>query len=286
MAPKVKIVTDSSAYLEPDVIKKYDIQVAPLRVTFGTEAFAEGVDITNEEFYQRLLKTEAFPTTSQPSVGDFVKIYGELAQQGHPILSIHISSTMSGTVGSALSARSTLPQAQIEIVDSRTLAMGMIIVPAAEAAQRGQTLHQVKNYIERLNTSIDSVGMFETLKYAWKGGRIGAARALVGTLLRVKPVLTFVGGEVKILAKPRTTSGAIKYMVNFVEKRTKKDASLHGWLGHARALATASALEQELRSNLNWAELRLFELGPVYGTHMGPGFIGLGFYSDNDWQSK
>ncbi len=126
MTPKVKIVTDSSAYPEPEIIKKYDIQVVPIKVAFGTEVFAEGVDITNEEFYQRLTKTSAFPTTSQPSVGDFVKVYSELAQQGHPILSIHISSAMSGTVSSALSAKSTLPQAQIEIVDSRTLAMGMI----------------------------------------------------------------------------------------------------------------------------------------------------------------
>lgn len=173
MTPKVKIVTDSSSYLEPEVIEKYDIRVVPIKVAFGTEAYAEGVDITNEKFYQRLIETSAFPTTSQPSVGDFVKIYSELAQQGYHILSIHISSAMSGTVNSALSAKNTLPQAQIEVIDSKTLAMGMLVIPAAEAAQRGQALDRIKASIEKLNASISSIGMFDTLKYAWKGGRIG-----------------------------------------------------------------------------------------------------------------
>ncbi len=128
--------------------------------------------------------------------------------------------------------------------------------------------------------------MFETLKYVWKGGRIGAAKALIGTLLRIKPVLTFEGGIVRVLAKPRTTSGAIEYMVNFVEKRTSKNVPLHGWLAHACALKTASVLEKELRANFNCAALRFFEVGPVYGTHMGPEFIGLGFYSDEGWKPK
>lgn len=286
MTPKVKIVTDSSSYLESEVVKKYDIRVVPIKVAFGTEAYAEGVDITNKEFYQRLIGTGAFPTTSQPSVGDFVKIYSELAQQGHPILSIHISSTMSGTVRSALSAKDALPQAQIEIIDSKTLAMGMLVIPAAEAAQRGQALHQIKASIEKLNASIVSIGMFDTLKYAWKGGRIGAAKALVGTLLKIKPVITFEDGVVRVLSKPRTTSGAIEYMVNFVAKRTSKNVPLHGWLAHARASEIAITLEKALRVHFNWTELRLFEVGPVYGTHMGPGFIGLGFYSDGDWQPE
>lgn len=286
MTAKVKIVTDSSSYLESEVIAKYDVRVVPLKVAFGAEAFAEGMDITNEEFYQRLAKVRTLPTTSQPSVGDFTKVYFGLVEQGHPILSLHISSKLSGTCASALAAKKALPQAQIEIVDSLSIAMGMLVPPAAEAAKRGETLSQIMASIEKLNKCIKVVGVFDTLEYLWKGGRIGAARALVGTLLRIKPVLTHYGGEVKVLNKARTMTRAIDYMLGFVEKEVKGRTSLHGWIGHSRVPEAAQVLEKGLRERFNWVELRLFELGPVLGTHMGPGFVGVSFYCDEDRQSE
>jgi len=282
LSAKVKIVTDSTAYPEPEVIAKYDIRVVPLRVAFGSEVFAEGVDITNEEFYQRLAQGGKLPTTSQPSVADFVRVYRELAEQGHPILSLHISSELSGTCASALAAKNALPQAQIEIVDSLTIAMGMLISPAAEAAERGETLSQIVASTEKLNKCIKVVGAFDTLEYLWKGGRIGAARALVGTLLKIKPVLTQEGGEVKVLNKARTMARAIEYMLGFVEKEVKGSISLHGWLAHSHVPDAARVLEKELREKFNWVELRLLEMGPVLGTHMGPGLVGVGFYCDED----
>ncbi|GAJ06558.1 unnamed protein product, partial [marine sediment metagenome] len=114
MTSKVKIVTDSTIYLPPEVIARYDIRVVPIKVAFGTDVYSEGVDITNEEFYQRLAKSGTLPITSQPPVSDFIKVYTELAQQGHPILSIHISSKISGTINSVTAARKSLPHAQIE----------------------------------------------------------------------------------------------------------------------------------------------------------------------------
>jgi DegV family protein with EDD domain len=286
LSAKVKIVTDSSAYPEPEVIAKHDIRVVPLRVAFESEVFAEGADITNEEFYQRLAKGGKLPTTSQPSVADFIRVYRELAEQGHPILSIHISSKLSGTCASALAAKNALPQAQIEIIDALTIAMGMLISPAAEAAERGETLSQIVASIEKLNKCIKVVGAFDTLEYLRKGGRIGAARALVGTLLKIKPVLTQEGGEVKVLNKSRTMAHAIEYILGFVEKEVKGSISLHGYLAHSRVPDAARVLEKGLRENFNWVELRLFELGPVLGTHMGPGLVGVGFYCDEDWHSE
>jgi len=287
LTSKVKIVTDSTAYLEPEVIARYGIHVVPLKVAFGADVYTEGVDITNEEFYKKLDKASVFPSTSQPSVGDFIEVYSELAQQGHPILSIHISSKLSGTVSSALAAKNTLPQAKIEVVDSLSIAMGMLIAPAAEAAEKGQALPQIKTSTEKLNACINVAGVFDTLEYLWKGGRIGVARALVGALLRIKPVLTFQDGEVKVLAKARTMSRAIEVVLKFVEKRIEgRSTALYGWIAHTHVFETASALERELHARFNWAELRLFELGPVLGTHMGPGFIGLGFYSGEDRQPE
>ena len=285
MDSKVKIVTDSTAYLLPEVITRYDIRVVPLKVVFGTEVYTEGVDITNEEFYQKLANSRTLPTTSQPSVSDFIRVYTELAQQGHPVLSIHISSKLSGTVNLALSAREALPQAQIEIIDAESPSMGMLIAPAAEAAEKGQTLPQLKASIEKLNAGLNEVGVFDTLEYLRKGGRIGGAKALLGSLLKIKPVLTFEGGEAKVLAKVRSITRAIEYILKFVEKRTEGSTSIHGGIRHTHALEAALALEKELRAHFNWAELDLFELGPVFGTHMGPGLVGLGFYSDEAWQS-
>lgn len=284
LSAKVKIVTDSSAYPEPEAVAKYDIRVVPLRVAFGSEVFAEGVDITNEEFYQRLAKGGKLPTTSQPSVADFIRVYRELAEQGHPILSLHISSKLSGTCASALAAKNALPQAQIEIVDSLTIATGMLISPAAEAAEKGQTLSQIAASIEKLNKCIKVIGAFDTLEYLWKGGRIGAARALVGTLLKIKPVLTQEGGEVNVLNKARTMAHAIEYMLAFVEKEVKGSISLHGWVAHSHVPDGGRTLEKELHENFNWAGLRFIEMGPVLGTHMGPGLIGVSFYCDEDWQ--
>jgi len=281
---KVKIVTDSAVYLPPEVIARYDIRVVPIKVVFGTEVYSEGVDITNEEFYQRLAKSDILPTTSQPPTGDFIQVYTELARQGHPILSIHIPSKISGTINSAIAAKKALPQAQIEIVDAQSIAMGMLVTPAAKAAEKGQTLAQVKTSIDKLNARINMIGALDALDYLRRGGRIGGAKALIGTLLKIKPVLTFEGGEAKVLAKVRTTPRAIDYILRFVEKRSEGSTSLHGSIRHAHALEAALALERELRAHFNWAELDFLELGPIFGTHLGPGTFGIAFYGDKDWQ--
>jgi DegV family protein with EDD domain len=280
LSAEVRIVTDSSAYPEAEAIVKYGIRIVPLRVAFGSEVFSEGVDITNEEFYQRLARGGKLPTTSQPSVADFVGVYRELAEQGHPVLSIHISSKLSGTCASALAAKNALPEARIEIVDSLTIAMGMLIPRAAEAAERGETLSQIAASTEELNRRIRVIGAFDTLEYLWKGGRIGAARALVGTLLKIKPVLTQESGEVKVLNKARTTANAIEYMSGFVEREVKGNMPLHGWVAHSHVPDAARALEKKIRENYNWIELRFLEMGPVLGTHMGPGLVGVSFYYD------
>ena len=286
MVNKVKIVTDSTAYLSPDEISTYDVHVVPLKVIFGTEVFSEGVDITNEEFYRRLTKERAMPTTSQPPVGDFVRVYGELAEQGHPILSLHISSKLSGTVNSATAAREALPQAQIEIVDCLSVALRMLIAPAARAAEGGLSLPQLKASIERLNVCLGkcNAGALNTLEYLWKGGRIGGARALLGTILRIKPLLSFENGEVKILAKLRTSTKAIEYIMELMKKRVTESTPLHIGVVHTHALEPALALKREVEAGFNCAELELVELGPVLGTHIGPGFFGIGFYSEEQWQ--
>ncbi len=284
VASKVKIVTDSTAYLSAEEIRAYDVHVVPLKVIFGTEVYSEGVDMTSREFYHRLATGGLMPTTSQPAVSSFTQVYGELAKKGHPILSVHISSRLSGTVNSAMAARQELPQAQIEVVDSRTVALRMLIAPAAKAAAGGQSLPQLKASIEKLNACISTVGVLNTLEYLWRGGRIGGAKALFGTLLRIKPLLDFRGGEVKVLAKLRTGAQAIKSIIGLMEGRVTGNTPIHVGLAHTNALEWALKLEKEIQDAFNCAEMDLVELGPVLGSHIGPGFFGLGFYSDEEWQ--
>jgi len=283
---KVKIVTDSTASLLPEEVARYDVRVVPLKVIFGTEVYSEGVDITHEEFYRRLASGGPMPTTSQPPVSDFIRVYSELAERGHPILSLHISSKLSGTVNSAMAARQELPQAQIEVVDCLSVALRMLIAPAAQAAVRGQSLPQLKASIERLNACLgkNNAGVLNTLEYLWRAGRIGGARALLGTLLRIKPVLAFEAGEVKVLARARTSTKAIAYVLELMEGRITGSTPVHVGVVHTNALEPALALKKEVQARFNCTELELVELGPVLGTHIGPGFFGIGFYSDEEWQ--
>ncbi|HEY55992.1 MAG TPA: DegV family protein [Dehalococcoidia bacterium] len=281
---KVKIVTDSTACLSAEEISKYDVHVVPLKVIFGTEIYTEGVDITSEDFYRRLATRDPMPTTSQPAVSDFTRVYGELAEKGHPILSVHISSKLSGTVNSAVAARQELPRAQIEIIDCLSVALRMLIVPAVQAAARGLSLPQLKVSIGRLNSCLSTVGMLNTLEYLWRGGRIGGAKALLGTLLRIKPLLDFRNGEVKVLGRLRTSTQAMESILEIMKSRIKPGMPVHVGVAQTNASESALALSERVKATFNCAEIDLVELGPVLGTHLGPGFFGTAFYSDEEWR--
>jgi DegV family protein with EDD domain len=283
-AREVKIVTDSTARVSAEEISRYDVRVVPLKVIFGTEIYTEGVDITSEDFYRRLAGRDPMPTTSQPAVSDFTRVYRELSERGHPILSVHISSKLSGTVNSALAARQELPQAQIEVIDCLSVALRMLIVPAAQGAAEGLSLPRLKASIDRLNSSLNTVGMLNTLEYLWRGGRIGGAKALLGTLLRIKPLLDFRDGEVKVLGRLRTSSQAMESILGIMESRLKPGVPVHVGVAQTNALESARMLSERVKAAFNCAELDIVELGPVLGTHLGPGFFGAAFYSDEDWQ--
>ena len=279
---EVKIVTDSTAYLPPELITRYGIEVVPLKVLFGPEAYTEGVDISNEEFYRKLAQASTLPTTSQPSIGDFVQVYDKAAREAAPILSIHISSKLSATINSALNAKDELPQVQIEVVDSlcSCMGMGMIVLAAARAAEEGQALSQIRASIERLIKGMHLFFVVDTLEYLHKGGRIGGAATLLGTALRIKPILCVKDGQIDALARVRTKRKAVARMLELVEERVQRGAAVHVAVLHAQAAEEALALQEEVRARFDCAEMHLSELGPVIGTHVGPRAVGLAFYTD------
>lgn len=279
---EVKIVTDSTAYLPPELITRYGIEVVPLKVLFGPEAYTEGVDISNEEFYRKLAKASTLPTTSQPSIGDFVQVYDKAAREAAAILSIHISGKLSATINSALNAKDELPQVQIEVVDSlcSCMGMGMIVLAAARAAEEGQALSQIRASTEKLIKNMHLFFVVDTLEYLHKGGRIGGAATLLGTALRIKPILCVKDGQIDALARVRTKRKAVARMLELVEERVQRGAAVHVAVFHAQAVEEALALQQEVRARFDCAEMHLSEIGACIGTHVGPGAVGLAFYTD------
>jgi DegV family protein with EDD domain len=280
----IKIVTDSTAYLPPDLIAKYDIRVVPARIHFGTVSYTEGVDITNEEFYKKLSTGNQIPTTSQPAVGDFLRVYSELARRGRPILSIHVSSKLSATVSSALAARSYLPDAQIDVIDSLSTVMGlgMITLAAARAADKGHSLPEITMRVAELIQRMNVLFAVDTLEYLRKGERIGGASALVGSLLNIKPILYLKDGRMEVLAKARTRARALRRLLELMEERLPMGTPAHVAVMHAQAAEEALVLEKEIRSRFNCAEVYFSEIGPTIGTHLGPGAVVLAFYSEQE----
>lgn len=281
---RVRIVTDSTALLTREEISRHDINVIPLRVIFGTDIYSEGIDISNDEYYSRLLKKGKPPTTSQPPVGDFIRLYSKIAEAGHPILSLHISSQLSGTVHAALAAKSELPGIHIEVIDCLTVALRMLIIPAATAAEKGHSLPRIKASIEKLNSCMSALGVLDTLDYLSRGGRIGVAKALLGTMLRIKPVLAFEGGELRVLSKARTRLKAVEYIIELMKERMRSGYPVHAGVVHTRNNQAAWLLKSQVNDSFNCIELETIEMGPVLASHLGPGFFGIGFYSDGEWQ--
>jgi len=280
LPPQVKIVTDSTSYLLPKTLAEYDIQVVPIKIAFGTEVFSEGVDITNQEFYRRLAASSRPPTTSQPPVGDFVEVYSRLSSLGHPIFSIHLSAKLSGTVNVALAAREKFPQAQIEVVDWLSMGMGLLVTAAARAAAAGESLAQIKAKIGQLAPGVSIFPMLDTLKYAWRGGRIGAGKALFGALLNIKPVLAISSGSVRFKGAVRNREHGVERVIKITRDRVGQ-RPVHMAVMHAYAPDDAEKLKERVSAEFNCAELWITEFSPVMGYACGTGTLGLAFYPED-----
>ena len=277
----LRIVTDSSADLSRDLLDAMGIQVVPLKVHFGTTTYREGEDLGSTEFYQLLSQAEQLPTTSQPSAGDFYEMYAPLTANGDSVLSIHISSKLSGTCQSALAAKDMLPEADIIVIDSLSASAGhgMVVLAAAEAVRKGKGRDEVIALVERVIKGLEIVFVVDTLEYLQKGGRIGGAAALAGTLLNLKPLLEIRDGRVEPLAKVRTRKKALRRALEVLAKRFDGQDSLRMMVLHAECPEGAEQLAQQVRERFGCTSLQLAEIGPVIGTHAGPGTLGLAAYS-------
>jgi DegV family protein with EDD domain len=269
----VKIVTDSGADLPHEIIEALDITVVPLYIYFGQEAYRDGVDISPDELYKRLVEGTVHPTTTQPMPVDFEKVYSELLLETDEIVSIHISSKVSGTYNSAVQGKEMVQKkGTIEVIDSYSISMGLglIIMAAARIAQAGGTLQQVLDETRKAMQNTRLLAVLDTLKYLLAGGRITKARATIGSILNVKPVLTLQDGEILQASLARSYQKGIEKLYEFIKNSPHiEDVSII----HSTVPNEAEELKQRISDFVKPEQIHMAKLGAALGVHGGPGTL-------------
>lgn len=280
------VVTDSTANLPPELVSEYDIPMIPLTVHWGEETYLDGVTLDTPTFYKWLQERRVFPTTSQPSPGAFMEFFQSVAEkyQTTSIMGIFISAELSGTLASAIQAKADLPNLHIELIDSRSTSMGlgMQVLAAARAAREGQSLEAGVEQVLRVRDNMYIIFAVDTLEYLHRGGRIGGAARLVGTALNLKPVLHLEEGKVMPLEKVRMRRKSLQRVVEIVKERVDGQHLAEMAVIHSQAGSDADLVEGWLRETFAPEVMYNTILTPVVGTHVGPGTIGVVFYTIED----
>ena len=274
---KVAIVTDSTAYIPQEMLKRYPITVLPQVLIWGEETFRDGVDIQPVEFYTRLAKATVMPSTSQVSPVEFETAFRALNAQGYEVLAITIANSLSGTMASAIQAKTALDGQPIELVDSNTtaMAMGFQVLAAAKAAVRGASLAECKAIAEAAQPRTGVVITVETLEFLHRGGRIGGAQKFLATALNIKPIIEVVEGKLEGVEKVRTRRKALARLVELVGERTGGKKPLQISVVHANSREDAESVLELAKSTYQVTEGSVTDVSPVIGTHVGPGTIGV-----------
>lgn len=275
----VRVVTDSTADIPMELARALGITIVPLTVFFGDEAYLDGIELDNEGFYRKLQASKELPRTSQPSPASFQEAYTRLVDEGaDAILSVHLSSKLSGTYQSACAARDSLPEnlrhVPIEVIDSKSISVGMsrATIQAAEEARQGLGLDEIKAHtLDRLSRS-HILAVLDTLEYLKRGGRIGGARAMLGNMLSVKLIVSLKDGEVVPVEQPRTRNKAYTRVAQLLAEKGKIEhvsiAESNDEVGHQLA---------EVIKTTYTGDLPIYRLGAVLGTHTGPGTAAIAY---------
>ncbi len=278
----VHVVTDSGSDLPKEVQKTYGISVVPLSIQFGDDIYKDGVELEVERFYEMLTTGSVLPSTCQPSPADFVDMYERIAEPGDSIISVHLSSQLSGTYQSAVLASSMVEGIDITVVDTKSASMGigLVAVAAAEALQNGASKEEAVAAAEKTAEELGVYFVVDTLEYLQKNGRIGRAQALMGTLLNIKPILTLDDGVVTPFDKVRGRAKALNKIKTTVEqyKEQYQGRRLRLALTHSNCEAEARKLASALQEMGDVEEPIVSFIGPTIGVHVGPGTVALLFH--------
>ncbi len=277
----IKIVTDTTAVLPRSYCDQQDITVVPQIIRFGEETFLEGVELSEAEFLRRLKTSTVLPATAAPAPGLFDDVYRQAAEQGYPVLSIHPSTDVSGTVPSAHTARGLYPEADIRVIDTRTVAgcLGEAVKMAVTWRSEALSIAEIEQRLQALIPRSRTYFLVATLEYLQRNGRIGGASRLIGSVLQIKPILQLSNGRVEALDKVRTHQKALERLKELVLAECPRSPEAHLCVMHADAIDEANRLREELRAELGLADIPLYSVGPAITTHAGPGTLAVGFYT-------
>jgi DegV family protein with EDD domain len=272
----VRIITDSTADIPPEVAAQFGIRVMPLYVHFGNQVYRDRIDLTAEEFYRKLVVNKSLPTTSTVAPEEFAQMYDELSEETNDILAVTISSKLSATYDVALQARDLRKhkKCRVEVMDSKLfcMALGLVVIGAARRAKEGANLDNVLEFAKDLYSRIHVRMTFDTLEYVRRGGRIGAAEAFMGRMLDVKPILTLKDGMATPVVRKRTRAKAIEYLRKFA---AGFDNIAELAVAHTTTPDDAAQLVDDLDHVFPKERVYLSVIGPVVGTHLGPGALGI-----------
>ena len=271
----VKIVTDSTADLSPEIVKELGITVVPEYILFGDKTYRDGIDISYDELYEKLIDNPKPPSTSQPTPADFTKVYRELSRETNEIISIHLSGKLSGTYSSALQGKKLADtKSNITVIDSDLVSMGlgMLVMSAAKSALNNVNPAKIIDEIKEEMKNIHLFATFDTLKYLALGGRIGRARALFGSILNVKPIITLRHGEFAPVGNVRTRVKALDKLVELAKSSLNVQEIA---VVYSTTPTEANSIKDRLSSLVSSNRLHLARLGPALGVHGGPGTLAL-----------
>lgn len=276
---KTAVVTDSTAYIPEEVREKLGIEMIPLSVVFGNETYKEEVEITAEDFYIKMRDINELPTTTQPSTGMFVELFEKLAQEYDAVISIHLSSGISGTYQGAVTAGSMVENIKVYPYDSEISCMvqGFYVEEAAKLAKEGRDPDEIIARLDELKETTSAYFMVDDLTNLQRGGRLSSAQAIIGGLLQVKPLLHFVDKVIVPFEKIRTKKKAMNRIVELLGEAVSSGEPFQAVIIHGNNLEEAKRWKTELESLYPNVEFRISYFGPVIGTHLGEGSMGLGW---------
>ena len=281
---KIAVVTDSTAYIPEEALDGLSIPVIPLWIIWGDEHFRDGVDIDPPTYYRRLRASKAFPTTSQPSAGEFIDFFRRVAAESgtDTIVGAYISSGISGTVASAEAAKAQMPELNITVIDSlnTSTSLSFVVLAAARAAAAGKSLAEVVAAAEEVRDRVHILFAVDTLEYLHRGGRIGGAKRLLGTTLNIKPLLHLYDGRVEPLAQVRTKRKAIAQMLQVAEERLDGKRMAEVGVLDVDNPEEGDAVAEQVKERFGISPVYRTMVSPVIGTHVGPGTVGIAFYAE------
>ena len=278
---KTAIVTDSTAYIPKEVRDQLRIHTIPLSVSFGAETYREEIDISTDQFYEKVKQHKELPTTSQPAVGEFVELFTSLRDEGYDaVISIHLSSGISGTYQGALTAGNMVDGLQVYAYDSEIscMAQGFYTIEAAKMALDGKTPEEIIARLDEVKKTLRAYFMVDDLSHLQRGGRLTGAQAFIGGLLQIKPLLHFENKVIVPFEKIRTRKKAIKRIEELFSEDAAKGVPLKAAIIHANRPEEAEQWKQQLSSLYPHVEFTISYFGPVIGTHLGEGALGLTWY--------